>query len=97
VTQKVTGAIAFMAAGEQIKFGPVDVAIVGSGLGGAAFARRLASRAPRLRILCIERGDWLDRTKLPAQQADWQRLALGPWASSPKIRLKAGGNAASAD
>jgi choline dehydrogenase-like flavoprotein len=86
-----------MAAGEQIKFGPVDVAIVGSGLGGAAFARRLASRAPRLRILCFERGDWLDRAALPAQQADWQRLALGRWATSPNLRLKAGGNPASAD
>jgi len=86
-----------MAIGEQIKFGPVDVAIVGSGLGGAAFARRLASRAPRLRTLCLERGDWLDRANLPAQQADWQRLALGPWATSPNLRLKAGGNALSAD
>ena len=84
-------------AGGQIRFGPVDVAIVGAGLGGAAFARRLASRAPRLSILCFERGDWFDRTQLPAQRQDWQRLALGRWATSPNLRIQAGGNDASAD
>ena len=86
-----------MAIGGEIRFGPVDVAIVGAGLGGAAFARRLASRAPRLSILCFERGDWFDRTHLPAARPDWQRLALGPWATSPNLRIKAGGNDASAD
>src|SRR6185312_14909397 len=87
----------FMGSGTEIKFEPVDVAIVGAGLGGAAFARRLAGRAPQLRILCFERGDWLDRGNLPAQRPDWQRLALGPWATSPNLRLQAGGNSASAD
>jgi choline dehydrogenase-like flavoprotein len=86
-----------MASGGQVRYGPIDVAIVGAGLGGAAFARRLAGRAPRLRIMCFERGDWLDRENLPAQRPDWQRLALGPWATSPNLRLKAGGNGASAD
>src|SRR5262245_9960658 len=79
-----------MPAGEQIRFGPVDVAIVGAGLGGAAFARRLSGRAPRLRIACFERGDWLDRTRVPAHRPDWQRLAVGSWATSPNLRLKAG-------
>jgi choline dehydrogenase-like flavoprotein len=80
-----------------VRLEPIDGAIVGAGLGGAAFARRLAGRAPRQRIVCFERGDWLDRTHLPTQQADWQRLALGPWATSPNLRLQAGGNAISAD
>lgn len=81
----------------EIKLDPVDVAIVGAGLGGAAFARRLAGQAPELRIRCFERGDWLDRGNLPAQRADWQRLALGRWATSPNLRLLAGGNGISAD
>ena len=87
-----------MATGEQIKFGPVDVAIVGSGVGGAAFCARLASRAPRLRILCLERGGWLDRAK-PAGAAGG---LAARWRSArgrrrPISRLKAGGNALSAD
>ena len=86
-----------MASGSVVKSDPIDVAIVGAGLGGAAFAQRLASRAPRLRITCFERGDWLDRKNLPTQKPDWQRLTLGAWASSPNLRLKAGGNGISAD
>lgn len=86
-----------MASGGKVRFDPIDVAIVGAGLGGAAFARRLAGRAPQLRILCFERGDWLDRANLPARMSKWQRLALGPWASSPNLRLQAGGNGISAD
>ena len=86
-----------MASGRQVRCDPVDVAIVGAGLGGAAFAWRLASRAPHLHIVCFERGDWLDRTDLPAQKPDWQRLALGSWATSPNLRLQAGGNGVSAD
>jgi choline dehydrogenase-like flavoprotein len=86
-----------MAIGGEIRFDAIEVAIVGAGLGGAAFARRLASRAPRLRIMCFERGDWLDRGNLPAQKPEWQRLALGSWATSPNLRLQAGGNRISAD
>jgi choline dehydrogenase-like flavoprotein len=86
-----------MASDGEIRLEPVDVAIVGAGLGGGAFAGRLASRAPRLRIACLERGGWLDRAKLPTLRPDWQRLALGPWATSPNLRLKAGGNDQSAD
>jgi choline dehydrogenase-like flavoprotein len=80
-----------------IRLEPIDVAIVGAGLGGAAFASRLASRAPHLRIVCLERGDWLNRANLPTQHPDWQRLALGCWATSPNLRLQAGGNPISAD
>ncbi|MGH6891698.1 MAG: GMC family oxidoreductase [Dongiaceae bacterium] len=86
-----------MAAGGEFRCDPVDVVIVGAGLGGAAFAQRLSSRAPNLRILCLERGGWLDREHLPARRPDWQRLALGPWATSPNLRLKAGSDCGSAD
>src|SRR5262245_21062945 len=86
-----------MAAGGQIRCDPVDVVIVGAGLGGAAFAARLARRAPKLRIVCLERGGWLDRGHLPAQRPDWQRLAVGPWATSPNLRLKAGSTCGSTD
>jgi choline dehydrogenase-like flavoprotein len=76
---------------------PVDVAVVGSGLAGAAFCRRLAEQAPRLRILCLERGGWVHPTAMPASTAQWQRAVVGAWAPSPNLRLQAGGNPASAD
>jgi len=36
---------------------PVDVVVVGAGLGGSAFCARLSEQAPQLRIVCLERGD----------------------------------------
>ncbi len=76
---------------------PVDVLIVGSGMGGAAFAWRLAQKSKGLRILCLERGGWADRAQFPLLRSDWQSVALGPWATSPNLRLAAGGNPLSAD
>jgi len=68
---------------------PVDVVVVGAGLGGSAFCARLSERAPHLRIVCLERGDWVDRAAMPAYRRDWQRAALGAWATSPNVRLAA--------
>ena len=78
------------------KLDPVDVVVVGAGLGGSAFTARLSERAPNLRIVCLERGGWPDRDAMPALRRDWQRAALGPWATSPNVRL-ASGATASAD
>ena len=76
---------------------PVDVVIVGAGFGGAAFAWRLSQRRTRYRIACLERGQWLDRSKLPALHSGWQRAVLQEWATSPNLRLKAERRSASAD
>jgi choline dehydrogenase-like flavoprotein len=76
---------------------PVDVVIVGAGLSGAAFAWRLSRKAPKLRILCLERGGWIDRRRMPAWDARWQSSALGGWASSPNLRLGASAPGPSAD
>jgi choline dehydrogenase-like flavoprotein len=86
-----------MVSGGVVRFDAVDVAVVRAGLGGQPWVRRLAARAPHLRILCLERGGWLDRAELPAHRPDWQRLAVGSWATSPNLRIKAGGNGISAD
>lgn len=75
----------------------VDVVVVGAGMGGGAFCKRLAERAPRLRIVCLERGGWVDRRAMPALRHDWQRAALGEWATSPNQRLAAALPSASAD
>ena len=76
---------------------PADVVVIGAGLGGSAFCARLSERAPHLRIVCLERGDWMDRSAMPAYRRDWQRAALGAWATSPNVRLSAGASSPSAD
>lgn len=79
------------------KLDPVDVVVVGAGLGGAAFCARLSERVPSLRIVCLERGGWVDRSAMPANRRDWQRAALGAWATSPNVRLQADVPSPSAD
>ncbi len=76
---------------------PLDVVVVGAGFGGAAFCRRLAQRAPKLRIACLERGGWVDPASMPAYGTQWQRAALGSHATSPNQRLRSGLPTASAD
>src|SRR5690349_8049537 len=76
---------------------PVDVVVVGAGMAGAAFAKRLSEGAPRLRIVCLERGDWVRPEDMPATRRDWQRAGLGAWALSPNERLGSGAPIFSAD
>jgi choline dehydrogenase-like flavoprotein len=80
-----------------MRLDPVDIAIVGAGFGGAAFAWRLSQQRPDLRIICLERGGFTDRGALPALHPQWQRAVLNEWATSPNIRLKAERPSASAD
>ncbi|MBV8770250.1 MAG: GMC family oxidoreductase [Hyphomicrobiales bacterium] len=75
----------------------VDIAIVGAGFGGAAFAWRLSQQRPDLRIICVERGGFPDRSAMPALRPDWQRAVLNEWATSPNLRLKSGKKSPSAD
>ena len=68
----------------------VDVVIVGTGMGGAAFAWQLARLCPKIKIVCLERGDWLRAADMPATTPHWQSAATGRWATSPNLRLAAG-------
>ncbi len=79
------------------KLPPADIVIVGSGMGGAAFAWRLSSEHPKLRIVILERGGWTNVTDMPPLYHDWQRSSFGAWAPSPMMRLAAGGNGISND
>src|SRR5262249_62320978 len=76
---------------------PVDIAVIGAGMAGAAFAQRLAERAPKLRILLLERGGRVDPSAMPAAGERWQRAAFRAWGTSPHVRLAAGGNPCAAD
>ncbi len=83
--------------GRETRLDPLDVVVVGAGIGGSAFAARLAERAPKLRIACLDRGGWFDRRDLPAHRRDWQSLAMTSWATSPNLRLGSGASACAAD
>ena len=74
----------------EYRLDSVDVAIVGAGFGGAAFAWQIKRRAPHLKVVCLERGGWVDRDAMPADTQRWQRAVQEEWATTPNLRLKAG-------
>ncbi|MEM7113904.1 MAG: GMC family oxidoreductase [Chloroflexota bacterium] len=76
---------------------PVDVVVIGSGMGGAGFCYQLSARLPDLRIVCLERGDWLTPKQMPTTQPDFMRQAISGWSSSPAARQMAAAPAPSAD
>jgi choline dehydrogenase-like flavoprotein len=49
---------------------PVDILIIGSGASGAAFAWSMAET--KMRIVCLEQGDWVKPTDYPANGRDWE-------------------------
>ncbi|MCC6209857.1 MAG: GMC family oxidoreductase [Burkholderiales bacterium] len=66
----------------------VDVLIVGAGASGAVVAWSLAET--RMRILCLEQGDWVKQAEFPSNGRDWEARQFGDFSISPNRR----GNAA---
>ena len=64
----------------------VDVLIIGAGASGAAVAWSLADT--RMRILCLEQGDWVKPTDYPSNGRDWEARQLGDFHISPNIRAR---------
>ena len=64
----------------------VDVLIVGSGASGAAVAWSLADT--RMRILCLEQGDWVKPTDYPSNGRDWEARLYSDFATSPNRRKR---------
>ena len=62
----------------------VDVLIIGSGASGAAVAWSLADT--RMKILCLEQGDWMKPTDFPANGRDWEARRFGDFDISPNRR-----------
>ena len=54
---------------------PVDVLIIGAGASAAAFAWSLVET--RMRIVCLEQGDWMNSGAYPSTGRDWE--ARVPW------------------
>jgi choline dehydrogenase-like flavoprotein len=63
---------------------PVDVLIIGSGASGAAVAWSLAET--KMRIVCLEQGDWQNPAKYPSTGRDWEARQFNDMASSPNRR-----------
>ncbi len=62
----------------------VDVLIIGSGASGAAVAWSLAET--KMRILCLEQGDWMKPTDFPSNGRDWEARRYGDFDISPNRR-----------
>ncbi|MBX3500031.1 MAG: GMC family oxidoreductase [Alphaproteobacteria bacterium] len=67
-----------------MKHEKVDVLIIGSGASGAAVAWSLAET--RMRILCLEQGDWVKPTDYPSNGRDWEARLFSDFATSPNRR-----------
>ncbi|MGE0417068.1 MAG: GMC family oxidoreductase [Acetobacteraceae bacterium] len=64
----------------------VDVLIIGSGASGAAVAWSLAET--KMRILCLEQGDWMKPTDFPANNRDWEARRYTDFDISPNRRAR---------
>jgi len=62
----------------------VDVLIIGSGASGAAVAWSLAET--KMRILCLEQGDWVRSTEFPSNGRDWEARRYTDFDISPNRR-----------
>ncbi len=63
---------------------PVDVLIIGAGASGAAMAWSLADT--RMRIVCMEQGDWTSPGEYPTNYPDWEQRLAGEHSSDPNVR-----------
>src|SRR5487761_2446798 len=64
----------------------VDVLIIGSGASGAAAAWSLAET--RMKILCLERGDWMKPSDFPSNGRDWEARRFADFDISPNRRAR---------
>ena len=65
----------------------VDVLIVGAGASGAAFAWSIADT--RMRVMCIEQGDWMNQADYPTNRREWEMLRATETSISPNHRRHA--------
>ncbi len=64
----------------------VDVLIIGAGASGAAFAWSMADT--RMRIVCLEQGDWMKPHEYPTTGRDWELRQLGDFSFNPNVRAR---------
>jgi choline dehydrogenase-like flavoprotein len=65
---------------------PVDVLIIGAGASGAAVAWSLAET--KMRIVCLEQGDWMKPSEYPSAGRDWEARQLNDFNANPNRRAR---------
>ena len=63
---------------------PVDVLIIGAGASGAAIAWSLLET--RMRILCLEQGDWVHDKDMPSRRDDYEMARYAEFSCDPNVR-----------
>ena len=63
---------------------PVDVLIIGAGAAGAAIAWNLTDT--RMRILCLEQGDWVMPSHYPTNGNNYETQYFGAFNANPNVR-----------
>ncbi len=64
----------------------VDVLIIGAGASGAVVASSLAET--KMKILCLEQGDWIKSSEFPANGRDWEARRYSDFDLSPNRRKR---------
>jgi choline dehydrogenase-like flavoprotein len=64
----------------------VDVLIIGAGASGAVMAASLTDT--RMKILCLEQGDWIKPNAFPANGRDWEARRYADFDISPNRRKR---------
>src|SRR5437762_1890740 len=62
---------------------PVDVLIIGAGASGAAIAWSLTDT--RMKIVCLEQGDWMKTADYPGVRDDWELANIRDFSPSPNV------------
>jgi choline dehydrogenase-like flavoprotein len=64
----------------------VDVLIIGAGASGGAVAWSLADT--KMRVVCLEQGEWMKSSEFPSAGRDWEARALNDFATNPNRRRR---------
>jgi 2-methyl-1,2-propanediol dehydrogenase len=63
---------------------PVDVLVIGSGMGGAVATRVFAEAG--LKVVCLEQGPWTRLSDHPHGSPDWEWQRATNWNTAPNVR-----------
>ena len=63
-----------------------DVLIIGAGASGAAAAWRLSQGG--FRVVCLEQGAWMNPSRYPTRERNWEVRARQEWSGDPNVRRR---------